>query len=327
VKTTLAFLFALSLTGANALAEEQQAATPNTSSVKASDVQKPDEQRKDQSEEITNARMRAEAGSKSKWSVKANLSYSGGSVEKPLDKLRPNYRSGVAQETRTSLGGTLAIAYRATDKATLRAGTGISVLTPFHNKDKELGQNHYENSGTRIMNVSTPYLELSSAFRKDNLMLMPSATIAYFSEQRTREDMKKDFEVSADLTMVSELEGSNWQPGITASGYYDFHQDGKQDFDVIGNDDARDDYGIGLYPFIEYAFNDRYSFRTLLGFSFTHVRSENADTFIKDKVYQSMGVGIALTKEVYLYPNVQFLPDDIRGDLTNVGVSTTFSVF
>lgn len=326
---TLALMVAISMTGAFAQAEETAAAASqtNTTTATVSEVQKKDEQRKDQSEEITNARLRAEAGSKSKWSVKANLSYSGGSVEKPLEKIRPNYRSGTTQDIATALGGTMALAYRATDKLTVRGGTGLSMRTPFHNKDKEIAQNHYENSDRKVIDVSTPYAELSSAFRKGNFTLMPSATLSYFSKQIDRETFKKDFDLSADITGLVEFEGSGWQPGITAGVNNTFYQDAKADSDVIGNDDARDDYTVGLYPFVEYAFNDKYSFRTLLGFTFTHVRSENADTFIKDKVYQSMGVGIAMTKEVYIYPNVQFLPDDIRADKTNVGISTTFSVF
>lgn len=327
----LAILLALSMTGAMSLAQTTtapaDAATPNTTTGSVTDLQKPDETMKDQSEEITNARMRAEAGSRSKYSVKANLSYSGGSVETPLERVRPNYRSGVAQDVATTLGGSLAVAYRASDKLTTRFGTGLAMRTPFHNKDTEVANNQYEGTDRKVIDISTPYLEASSAFRAGNLMLMPSATLSYFSKQTDRDIFKKDFDISADLTGVYEIAGSGWQPGITVAAYNTFYQDGKQAFDVIGDDDARDDYGIGLYPFIEYQFNDRYSFRTLIGVSYTHVRSENADTFIKDKVYQSAGIGIALTKEIYFYPNVQFLPDNTRAELTNVGLSTTLSVF
>jgi hypothetical protein len=331
----IAILLALSMTGASvAMAQSTTATAPtdvaagaNTTTGSASDLQKPDETMKDQSQEITNARMRAEAGSRSKYSVKANLSYSGGSVERPLERVRPNYRAGVAADAATTLGGTMAVAYRASDKLTARFGTGLSMRTPFHNKDKEVASNQYEKTGAKVIDVATPYLEASSAFRLGNLMLMPSATVSYFSKQIDRDVYKKDAGVDADLTAVYEITGSGWQPGLTTAVYNTFYQDAKQDFDRIGDRNARDDYGIGFYPFVEYQFNDRYSFRTLIGISYTHVRSEDADTFIKDKVYQSAGIGIALTKEVYIYPNVQFLPDEMRPAQTNVGLSTTMSVF
>ena len=67
----------------------------------------------------------------------------------------------------------------------------------------------------------------------------------------------------------------------------------QQKLDVIGDGDARTDYNIGLYPFLEYAFNDRYSFRTVFGyFNYSHFRSEEAATFKRTVSYQSMGVGI-----------------------------------
>lgn len=328
---TLAIMLALSMTGASALAQQttQPAAQANTNTAKAADVKKVDEQRKDQSEEITNAKLRAEAGSKSKFSVKANLSYSGGSVERPMAKKRPDYRSSESstEQEVTSLGGSVALAYRATDKLTARFGTGLSMKTPFHNTDKDISQNHFDDSnedlaGEKVIDVSTPYLELSSAFRVGNLMLMPSATLSYYSKEYHRQTIKLDSNISVDATAVLDIEGSKFQPGITLGADNNFFQDSKKE-----GFDKRPDYSLGIYPFIEYAFNDMYSFRTLVGFTYTHQRSADVDTFIKDKVYQSMGLGIAMTKEIYIYPNVQFIPDNIRSDLTNIGVSTTMSVF
>ena len=43
----------------------------------------------DADEIITNKKMRAESGSKSKWSIGSALSYSGGTIETPLNEKRP----------------------------------------------------------------------------------------------------------------------------------------------------------------------------------------------------------------------------------------------
>lgn len=328
MKTTIAFLFALSLTGANALAQEEQNAQPNTSTVKASDVQKPDEQQKSELDEITNARMRAEAGSKSKWSVKANLNYQGGSVEKPFDRERPNYRATSSTQTVTSLSGTVAAAYRMTDKIAARFGTGVRMLTPFHNKDREVAQNHYENSDTRVMNVSTPYLEFSRAFRAGSLMHNPSLTYSHSTDQFDVDIVQSIGNLSFSHTIVGEFEGTGWQPGASVILDYTFYKDGAQDFDTIGNPNGRDDYNVGLYPFLEYAFNDTYSFRTVFGyFAYSHYRNDDAGRFQRLVSYQSVGVGISVTPEIYLYPNVQFIPDDARAERTNVALSTSLSVF
>ena len=69
--------------------------------------------------------------------------------------------------------------------------------------------------------------------------------------------------------------------------------------------------------------------RTISGlWVYDHLRSERDNfTFAKNKIYQSVGLGISVTRDIYLYPNVQFLPEDIRSDLTNVALSANINVF
>ncbi|BEV68389.1 hypothetical protein Bb109J_c1809 [Bdellovibrio bacteriovorus] len=98
----------------------------------------------------------------------------------------------------------------------------------------------------------------------------------------------------------------------------------KGSFDVAG--DSRYDYGVGLFPFAEYAFNDDYSFRTVFGY-FQFAKYEEQGDLIQMEPYQSMGVGISVTRDIYVYPNVQFTPKDIRADRTNVAVSANLNLF
>ncbi|MNT01942.1 hypothetical protein D3C72_1364290 [compost metagenome] len=92
----------------------------------------------------------------------------------------------------------------------------------------------------------------------------------------------------------------------------------------------QDDFGYGLYPFAEYSFNDTYSFRTVFGyFQMVHYKETETD---KARVeaqtpYQSMGVGISVSRDIYLYPNIQFTPLDIRDDRTNVALSANLNLF
>lgn len=325
-------LMSLILTGsmvATAHAEEQANQSANTSTVKVSDVQNKEEKKSDLDSEITNARMRAEAGSKSKWSVKANLAYQGGSVEKPLDKERPNYRRGTTGQALTYLTGTIGMAYRATDKDAIRLGTGVTMLTPFHNNMNDLQSNKLADSDdTKVLNVSTPYIEYSRSFRTGNVMHMPGISYSHATEQYDTEVLKNIGSVTLDHTMVADIAGSNFQPGLSLSLDYSIYKDNSQSFDHMETSGARTDYNIGIYPFLEYSFNDTLSFRTVFGyFSYAHYRSEEAATFQRLVSYQSMGVGISVTREIYLYPNVQFIPDDIRGDRTNIGLSSTLNVF
>ena len=82
-------------------------------------------------------------------------------------------------------------------------------------------------------------------------------------------------------------------------------------------------------PTLEYYFNDTLSFRTLFGyFRWRHLYGdENNLRMLRLKEYQSVGIGIVVSRDIYLYPNVQFLPREVRSDYTNFGVSAAVNVF
>jgi len=52
-----------------------------------------------------------------------------------------------------------------------------------------------------------------------------------------------------------------------------------------------------------------------------------ANTWEKLKVYQSVGLGISVTRDIFLYPNIQFIPSDIRSDRTNIAMSASINIF
>jgi len=81
---------------------------------------------------------------------------------------------------------------------------------------------------------------------------------------------------------------------------------------------------------LEYRINDTFNLRTVTFLlSYEHTLASHADmtTWTKDKVTQSCGVGISITRDVFLYPNLQFIPDQLRGKDTNVALSTNINMF
>src|SRR4051812_43788080 len=60
---------------------------------------------KDVDEILTNAKMRAESGSKSKYSLATAFSYSGGSIERPLSDHVPNLADATGSMPEAYLGG------------------------------------------------------------------------------------------------------------------------------------------------------------------------------------------------------------------------------
>ncbi len=308
---------------ANAQAEESQSA--NTSKVKVTDVQKKDEQVSgDIDNEITNAKMRAESGSKSKWSISMDMTYNGGSLQDPLGEVRPNFAGVSSQDDSAYFSTDVAIAYRLNKRDSLRLGSGLTILSPLQNNQEEtMNQN-----SNRKSYVSNPYIQWSRSFRAWNLQQSISASGSW----ETRPGYTaKNYVASNSFgwTILGEIPNTNWQPGVMLSLDYTHFSDGASAADTISNKDkGRVDYTVALYPFLEYAFNDTYSFRTVFRPAvFDHYRDESADTLYQNMWTQSVGLGIAVTRDIYLYPNFQFAPEYVQADTTNVGVSATLNVF
>lgn len=274
--------------------------------------------------EITNAKMRAESGSKSTWSIKANINYNGGNLEAPFSSLRPNYAGISTQDTSTSIAGTIAAAYRWDKAHTLRFGTGVLLLTPFQNSVEDVGNSR----GSRKSNISDPYLEYSKAMKVKGYQNIFDMVYTHYTQSAyTAAGYVSLFDINH--TALYKVENTAWELGLNGDFNYTFFNNSAAAGDVSTNPETgRSDYTVALYPFAEYAFNDRYSFRTVFRFlTFDHYRSDPGSTFVRELYTQSLGLGIAVTRDVYLYPNMQFAPEFLSLSRTNVGLSTTINIF
>ncbi len=63
-------------------------------------------------DDVTNPRLRALSGSKSKWSMSLGLNYSGGTIADPFGRYRPDIYGNPENETFTSMGGSVSGRYR-----------------------------------------------------------------------------------------------------------------------------------------------------------------------------------------------------------------------
>lgn len=334
MKTLHTLLIAALLMGGYAQAQETQA-SENKTSAKASDLQKPEEKQKDIDDEITNARQRATLGSKSKWSFKSALAYNGGSLKSPSDQIRPNYRAGNTIQSLSSLAGTVGVNYRATERDSLSLSTGLVVRNPFHG---DLSRSEFADPRSGRKNrvdrfeVSDPSLSWSRAYRAGNLQMVSGASYTQSTNPDDVNIYKRIGYVSADQTIIGEV-GTKLSLGasISADAYLYTNDLDKNDPVVAKQGLQQEMMTFGIYPFLEYAFNDTYQFRTVFGyFANTLYKDQDAaskGTVAADTPYQSVGLGIVVTRDIYLYPNIQFTPFDIRDDRTNVALSTNISLF
>jgi hypothetical protein len=300
----------------NSTATSTAAAPAGESATKLSDVTPQNQDVKkegdvDTDEVITNRKLRAETGAKKKFSFSSAISYSGGTVSNPLADVRPNITAGAGTQTTPRLSGTVGMKYRLTPLQTLSASVGIGVDKPFHGDSKK--------SFRERSSASNPGMSFSTMYKAAGIQNVTSVSAsAYTTDYLRTNGYLAGFGVSQ--TAIYDFGGSKTSVGVSLSASASIF-----DKDQPGLDQG--DFGVGAFPFFEYVINDKLNFRTLIGFMADHSRyTSDFWTWTPNKVYQSAGLGISVTRDIYLYPNVQFIPEDVRSDRTNVGITANINL-
>src|SRR6218665_3026703 len=127
MKITFAILISLGFPFSAAIHAEEAANT-----LKIEEVKNPDNQPKGEDIDtiITNNKMRAETGSKSKYSISTSIGYNGGSLHRPLDTYRPNITKGTRSTDVSTLGAQIHGKYAIDTANAILAGTGVRMIAP-----------------------------------------------------------------------------------------------------------------------------------------------------------------------------------------------------
>lgn len=272
-------------------------------------------------EEITNAKLRAESGSKSKFSLSFKGSYTGGSLQSPFGEKRPRLSADPGAQAFTSFDLGLNGRYRWTKHDSLMLGTAFGFVTPFQGRV----------SKNDALNVNDPTLTYSRVGKILGLQTVAAATYAYGTSIPSR-DIDATHQLALTYNMMNATTfGLSYGASVTAF-YSLFSTSPGQNPDLHSSAygfDKRTQYSLGLFPQAEYAISDKVSARTVFGyFNWKHLYGDQSRTrLLQTYVYQSIGIGWAVARDLYLYPNIQFVPDNIRSDFTNVSLSATINVF
>lgn len=258
-------------------------------------------------DEIKNSRLRASTGSKSRLSIQTDFSYSGGSVYKPFGPTRPKLSPGPIFERNTKLTGNISAKYRFNENNHVNMGTGIGVTTP-----------GFSSSEWQIEN---PYFSFSNLFGLSSSQHVLSVSALKYTPKELVEDLNIDYELSFYYTYLHNFGDSGWQGGLV----FLFSHQIYREFSELNSEETLNT--AGLYPFTEYEFNSVYSFRTVYrGVSFFSNRKD-FNNYIWDEATQSLGVGITINRDMYLYPNLQWVWRDIRLDKTNLSLVANINFF
>lgn len=306
-KTFLLFVLVLSLP-AFAQTEEktdnrpaQEVVTPPPATDKADEV-------------ITNRLLRASSGSLSEWSGNFNINYNGGSTQKPFAAQRPNITDGADSLTLQYINANVGLRYRINELNSITMATGLFWNTPLMTRiktsDPKLKQQFDATKGDVTANdPNLIYTNLASLWGFQIQSQLTPTLIT--NAQQTHQGYRASWD--AQTTWMHVINKSNLTLGMAFewTGYA---------FSKPNRDLARNVWQV--YPIAEYIVNDWLNLRTLWGWQvYQQTRRDDTWTYEKRVVYQSFGTGISVTRDIFLYPNIQFIPSDMRNDRTNLGIS------
>jgi hypothetical protein len=257
--------------------------------------------REDIDKEITNAHLRASTGAKSLYSVQSAFTYNGSSINEPFAASRPQLSPGTVENDPAKLTGAISVKYRATDHDNLNLGVGVGWLTPTYPGQR--GQ------------IEDPYVAYGRVFKSGNVQNVFNLGLTkYTADSSVNRGL--NWESDIDHTFLIGIGKTKLQLGVDIAWTREFY--------TSGNNGQQDT--LAAYPFLEYEFTDRLSFRTVYR-GITYFNTTDAQgTFTRDDATQSMGVGISVARDIYLYPNVQWVWSDIRSDKTNVALSANINL-
>lgn len=273
-------------------------------------------------EGITNAKLRAESGAKKKYFVRSSLTYNGGPISQPLSQLSPDLNTfNPNLQVSTLLFGSLGASYRLSESDNLSLSGSLGIRQPF--------QSQTNRDFVREFNLLNPTLTWSKAtFSAFQMFTSVSAT------RLTSESSQISGSVgSLDLshTLLHSLVVLPFDLGLTISAGTTFFKDPSSQFCIAGVGQAlcfpRRDAYVSLLPYFEYRINDRLSINTSLNaFYFYHMKND-AFVFNHEGVaVQTFGLGYALTRDIYISPYVQFVPQDLRAARTMTSISATINL-
>lgn len=284
---------------------QNSATTGTTNTLKLDRVL--ENQKFEENHEITDARLKAEEGSRSKYSMKFSLSYMGPPVGEPLAKEQPNPDNNPGNYD-TSLGGSISMRYRFNPKSALSAGTGVSALTPFH--------------GVKRFDVKTPYVSYDRSGRIGDVQVRNSYGVSVTTVPNYR-DIGQVGGLSYDNSLVYNIGASGFAVGLdTAANYFVFNREY-----VKKTDGKASRYHLGFYPNAKYNFTDKFSVNTSIAIMYANLRSVESRWDVINKTRSGrLGLGYAFSKDVYFSPYLNYYVENFDWETTTINFSTTFSV-
>ncbi|MFL5783112.1 MAG: hypothetical protein ACJ76H_00800 [Bacteriovoracaceae bacterium] len=287
---------------------------------KAVEKKDPSGQKVDEADQvITNRRLRAQSGSLSKWSGNFAYNYNAGSLQKPLAAQRPNITAGANNLTLQNMTLNMGLRYRFSTLNSITFATGAFITAPFNttiNTNNPALKKRFEDTKQQLT-VNDPNLIYTNLTNLSGFQIVTQFTPTLITNSQQRH---AGYTGSFDWT--STIMKEIGKSGLSLGGALEYT---RYFFDKT--DKTLGANYLQIYPVGEYVLNETYNLRTVLGYQWEQLRNTPNDNYHKLAVFQSIGLGITVTRNIFLYPNIQFLPSHMKQELTNVGLSAYFNAF
>ena len=256
--------------------------------------------------EITDAKLKADSGSLSKYSLKFNLSYSGAPIGDLNNPMQPN-PDGSIGVFETSLSGSVSGRYRIDKKSTIGGGTGVSALTPLQ--------------GVKRYDVKNPFISYDLSTKINDVQIRNALTLSAVTNIVYR-NVGEYAGIGYDNSLVYNLGVTPVALALdTSLNYYLFERG------YVTKDKNTERYKISFFPAVKYNFSDRFNLNTSLAIAFANPRYTEDNTVLLNKVIsQRLAVGYGYSHDIYFSPYLNFYPGQLALDSTTINFTTTFSV-
>jgi hypothetical protein len=255
---------------------------------------------------ITDARIKADAGSLSRYSMKVSLSYFGPPVGDLSNKKQPN-PDGAIGPNDTAFQSAVSARYRLSKESAISLGTGIGARTPFH--------------GTEQVDVKNPFIGIDRTGRLGEMQMRNQISLeaATYPEYR---DVGQWGTIDYKSSLVYNFGASPFAFGFDTSINYFMYERAYEK-----NDKSAGRYSLAFYPELKYNFSDKLNFSSSLAVKFTNPRArDNEWDILNRELTQRLGLGYAYSRDIYFAPYLNMYPNNYNMDSTTISFSTIFSV-
>jgi hypothetical protein len=256
--------------------------------------------------EITDPRLRAEAGSTSRYSVKATVGYAGPQIDNMSNPNTPN-PDGTSGRHKTNLSGAIGVRLRIDRDRAINFGTGVAAVTPFQNLQR--------------FDVNDPFVSYDITEKVHSLQVHLSPSIAI-------KTVPEDKAVGQDA-MLAFLVGTVYDIGVSR---WSLSMDTRIDYALYDRPYVKTDKravqgNVGLFPGVKYKVNDSLNVAASVGIGYLNPRSLGDQTALQPKTVNGrLGVGWAPKRDIYIYPYITMYPSALSFNTTSLNFSTIFSI-